>query len=71
LCCKNLRYAFNYRDLKEMMNERGLSIDHTTIYRRAQRFAPELEKRSRPHQRPTNDSYRADETYAKIKGKLK
>src|SRR6266540_151125 len=34
-----------------------------------QRYAPELEKRSRPHLRPTNDSYRVDETYVKIRGK--
>jgi transposase, IS6 family len=55
-----LRYALSYRDLEEMMNERGLSVDHTTIYRRVQRYAPELEKRSRPHPPPTNDSYRVD-----------
>jgi hypothetical protein len=59
-----LRYALSYRDLEEMMNERGLSVDHTTIYRWVQRYAPELEKRSRPHLRPTNDSYRVDETPA-------
>jgi transposase, IS6 family len=64
-----LRYAPSYRDLKEMMEERGLSLDHTTIYRWVQRYAPELEKRRRPHLRPTNDSYRVDETYVKIKGK--
>ena len=52
-----------------MMNERGLSIDHTTIYRWVQAYAPELEKRIRPHLRLTNDSYRVDETYVKIKGK--
>src|SRR5262245_25107569 len=52
-----------------MMNERGLSVDHTTIYRWVQRYAPELEKRSRPHLRPTNDSSRVDETYVKSKGK--
>jgi transposase, IS6 family len=51
-----------------MMRERGLSLDHTTIYRWGQRYAPELEKRSRPHLRPTNDSYRVDETYVKING---
>ena len=51
-----------------MMEERNLTVDHTTIYRRVQRYAPELEKRSRPHLRPTNDSYRVDETYVKIKG---
>jgi transposase, IS6 family len=51
-----------------MMEERNLTVDHTTIYRWVQRYAPELEKRSRPHLRPTNDSYRVDETYVKIKG---
>jgi transposase, IS6 family len=63
-----LRYALSYRDLEEIMNERGLSLDHTTIYRWVQAYAPELEKRIRPHLRLTNDSYRVDETYVKIKG---
>jgi len=53
-----LRYTLSYRDLEEMMNERGLPVDHTTIYRWVQAYAPELEKRSRPHLRPTNDSSR-------------
>jgi transposase-like protein len=66
-----LRYALSYRDLEEMMRERGLSLDHTTIYRWVQAYAPELEKRIRPHLRPTNDSYRVDETYVKIKGESK
>jgi transposase, IS6 family len=66
-----LRYALSYRDLEEMMRERGLSLDHTTIYRWVQAYAPELEKRIRPHLRLTNDSYRVDETYIKIKGKWK
>src|SRR5262249_59587923 len=44
-------------------------VDHTTIYRWVQAYAPELEKRIRPHLRLTNDSYRVDETYIKIKGK--
>jgi transposase, IS6 family len=51
-----------------MMNERGLAVDHTTIYRWVQAYAPELEKRIRPHLRLTNDSYRVDETYIKVKG---
>ena len=38
-----LRYALSYRDLEEMMNERGLSVNHTTIYRWVQAYAPELE----------------------------
>ena len=66
-----LRYALSYRDLEEMMNERGLSVDHTTIYRWVQAYAPELEKRIRPHLRLTNDSYRIDETYVKVKGAWK
>jgi transposase, IS6 family len=63
-----LRYSLSYRDLEEMMNERGLSVDHTTIYRWVQAYAPELERRIRPHLRLTNDSYRVDETYIKVKG---
>ncbi|HEX9274149.1 MAG TPA: IS6 family transposase [Candidatus Binatia bacterium] len=66
-----LRYALSYRDLEEMMRERGLSLDHTTIYRWVQAYAPELEKRIRPHLRLTNDSYRVEETYIKIKGEWK
>lgn len=53
------------------MVERGLTVDHTTIYRWVQSYSPELEKRCRPHLRRTNDSYRVDETYIKVKGKWK
>jgi transposase, IS6 family len=63
-----LRYSLSYRDLEEMMQERGLQVDHTTIYRWVQRYAPELEKRCRPHLKSTTDSWRVDETYVKIKG---
>jgi len=49
------------------MRERGLHIDHTTIYRWVQCYAPELEQRSRPHLKVTNDSWRVDETYIKVK----
>ena len=52
-----------------MVNERGLDVHHSTIYRWVQRYAPELEKRCRPYLRSTNDSWRVDETYLKIKGK--
>src|SRR3954451_21155605 len=62
-----LRYALSYRDLEEMMAERGLSVDHTTIYRWVQHFAPILEKRCRAKLKPTNDSWRVDETYIKVK----
>jgi len=62
-----LRYALSYRDVEELARERGLSVDHTMVFRWVQRYAPELDRRCRPHLRATNDSYRVDETYIKIK----
>jgi transposase, IS6 family len=62
-----LRYALSYRDLEEMMAERGLSVDHSTIFRWVQCYAPELDKRCRPHLKATTDSWRVDETYIKVK----
>jgi hypothetical protein len=44
-----LRYSLSYRDLEEIMLERGLCVDHTTIYRWVQHYAPELEKLCRPY----------------------
>lgn len=49
-----LRYPLSYRDLEEMMMERGLLVDHTTIYRWVIAYAPELDKRCRKHLRATN-----------------
>jgi len=49
-----------------MMRERGLSVDHTTIFRWVQRYAPELNKRIRPHLKLAGPSYRIDETYIKV-----
>src|SRR3954451_23816187 len=63
-----LRYSLSYRDLEEMMAERGLSVDHTTIYRWVQHYAPVLEKKCRAKLKQTNDSWRVDETYVKVKG---
>jgi IS6 family transposase len=63
-----LRYSLSYRDLEELMLERGLTIDHTTISRWVQCYAPELEKRCRPHLKATTDSWWVDETYVKVKG---
>jgi len=63
-----LRYALSYRDLEEMMTERGLSVVHTTIYRWVQAYAPEIDKRCRPYLKQTNDSWRVDETYVKVRG---
>jgi len=71
LCCVRwyLRYMLSYRDLAEMMQERGLSIVHTTIYRWIQHYAPELEKRVKYFLKHPGGSWRVDETYIKIKGK--
>jgi transposase-like protein len=63
-----LRFTLSFRNLEEMMMERGLSVDHTTIFRWVQEYAPELDKRCRPHLKKTNDSWRVDETYIKIRG---
>ena len=64
-----LRYALSYRDLAEMMMERGLGVVHTSILRWVQEYAPEIDKRSRPHLKKSNDSWRVDETYVKVRGK--
>ena len=62
-----VRYSLSYRDLEELMRKRGLHVDHTTIYRWVQRYAPELENRCKPHLKASNDSWRVDETYLKVK----
>jgi IS6 family transposase len=49
-----------------MMRERGLSVDHTTVWRWVQRYAPEINKRIRPHLKLAGASYRVDETYIKV-----
>ncbi|MFC7802898.1 IS6 family transposase [Bacillus subtilis] len=64
-----LRYNLSFRDLVEMMEERGLSIAHTTIMRWVHQYGPELDERVRRHLKTTNDSWRVDETYVKVKGK--
>ena len=51
-----LRYALSYRDVEELMHERGVSVDHTAIFRWVQRYAPELEKRCQPLLNATNES---------------
>jgi len=60
------RYSLSYRDLEEMMRERGLSVDHTAVFRRVQRHAPEINQRMRTHWKMSGTSYRIDETYVKV-----
>lgn len=63
-----LRYKLSYRDLVEIMAERGLSIAHTTILRWVQRYAPEFDKRWSRFSTSTGTSWRVDETYIRIRG---
>jgi transposase-like protein len=64
-----LRYKLSYRDLAEMMAERGLSMVHTTIMRWVHYYSPEFERRWNRFARPAGTSWRVDETYVKIRGK--
>lgn len=66
-----LRYPISYRDLEEMMRDRSLEVDHTTLNRWVIRYSPAIDQRSRPHLKFTNDSWRVDETYLKVKGQWK
>ena len=66
-----LSYPLSYRQVAEMVNERGLDVHHVTVFRWVQAYGPEIDKRCRPHLRPTNDSWRVDETYIEVKGKPK
>ncbi|WP_144641539.1 IS6 family transposase [Bacillus cereus] len=63
-----LRYNLSFRDLVEMMEEQGLFLAHTTIMRWVHQYGPKLDKRIRRYLKQTNDSWRVDETYIKVKG---
>ena len=64
-----LRYSLSFRDVEELLRERGLEADHTTIWRWVQHYGPELEERLRRHLKPINRSWRVDETYVRVKGR--
>jgi transposase-like protein len=61
-------YPLSYRHIEEMMEERGVFVDHSSINRWAIRFLPLLEKAFRKHKRSVGGSWRMDETYIKVKG---
>src|SRR5215472_13787082 len=63
-----LRSSLTYRDLEEIMAERNLSVDHVTIWRWVQRYAPVLNQRVRREMRHPNRSWRVDETYVRVAG---
>ncbi len=66
-----LSYPLSYRQVAEMVNERGIDVHHTTVYRWVQDYAPEIDKCCRLSLRLTNDSLQVDETYIKVKGEWK
>ena len=61
-------YALSYRNIEELMAERGVTVDHATIQRWVRHYAPLLEKELRKRKRPTGRSWRMDETYIKVNG---
>jgi len=64
-----LRYSLSLRDVEELLDERWLQADHTTVSRWVQWYGPELEQRIRRHLKPTNKSWRVDETYVRVQGR--
>jgi hypothetical protein len=62
-----LRFFLSYRDVEELLVERGLDTDHVTVWRWVQRYAPELERRLKAHLKSTNKSWRVDETFVRVK----
>ncbi|MBN8245797.1 IS6 family transposase, partial [Nitratireductor aquimarinus] len=64
-----LRYAVSYRDLEEILAERGIMVDHATLNRWVVKFAPLIAVRAQSRKRTTTNSWRMDETYIKVKGR--
>jgi transposase, IS6 family len=63
-----LRFGLSYRDVEELLGERGIEVDHVTIYRWVQRFAPELIEAARARRHLVGDRWHVDETYVKVGG---
>ncbi|WP_336847641.1 IS6 family transposase [Serratia nevei] len=66
-----LAYSLSLRDLEEMMTERGIIVDHSTLHRWVIRLVPLLDNAFRRHKRPVRRRWRMDETYIKISGRWK
>ena len=65
----NLRFGLSYRDVEELLAERGIEVDHVTIHRWVQRFTPLLVDAARFARHPGRDSWHVDETYVKVAGR--
>ncbi|SQD99806.1 transposase (fragment) [Parafrankia sp. Ea1.12] len=64
-----VRFVLSYRDVEELLAERGLEVDHGTVYRWVQRFTPSLVDAARPCRHRPGDRWFIDETYAKVAGR--
>ena len=64
-----LRFGLSYRDVEELLTERGIEVDHVTVYRWVQRFTPLLADAARPCRHGVGDRWFVDETYVKVAGK--
>src|SRR6478609_8513307 len=63
-----LRYGLSYRDVEELLAERGVDVDHVTVYRWVQRFTPPLIDAARPCRHAVGDRWFVDETYVRVAG---
>src|SRR6266508_6407704 len=63
-----LRFGLSYRDVEELLAERGIAVDHVTVYRWVQRFAPEFAEAARPCRHAPGNRWFADKTYVKVTG---
>jgi transposase-like protein len=64
-----LRFGLSYRDVEELLTERGVEVDHVTVYRWVQRFTPLLADAARPCRHRVGDRWQVDETYVKVAGR--
>jgi transposase-like protein len=64
-----LRFGLSYRDVEELLTERGVEVDHVTVYRWVQRFTPLLAEAARPCRHAVGDRWQVDETYVKVAGR--
>jgi transposase-like protein len=64
-----LRYGLSYRDLEELLAERGVEVDHVTLFRWVQRFTPQLVDAGRPRRHCGGDRWFVDETYVRVSGR--
>ena len=64
-----LAYALSYRDIEELLSERGLRVDHATINRWVVEYSPQLASAFKASKKPVKSSWRMDETDVKVKGK--